>query len=190
MGRRKDKRDIPPAPGDLRIFQAFLNTADHDAGSDELKSPRALVEWLAFEGFLPATAELTPADLARTVRIREGWRTLLARGEAAPRELAATLNKEVQPVLLRPRFGPGGEVRFEPAAPGLDGALGRLVAIVAAAQIGGHWSRFKVCASDACRAAFYDFAHTRATKWCRPRCGNRISARLSRKRNRRYRRVY
>ena len=190
MGRRKDKRDIPPAPGDLRIVQAFLNTADREAATDELRSPRALVEWLAFEGFLPADSELATADLERTLRIREGWRTLLAGGESAPRELAATLNREASAVLLRPRFGPRGVVRLEPVEPGLDGALGRLVAIVTAAQIDGHWIRFKVCASGSCRAAFYDFARNRATRWCRPRCGNRISARLSRRRKRRSGGVY
>ena len=43
---------LEPAPGELRILQAFVSTADLRSGADELASPRALGEWLVRWGLL------------------------------------------------------------------------------------------------------------------------------------------
>ena len=37
---------LPPAPGDLRIVQAFVNTADLPTRTDELASLTGLQDWL------------------------------------------------------------------------------------------------------------------------------------------------
>ena len=61
---------------------------------------------------------------------------------------------------------------------GLEGALGRLFAIVAGEQLGGQWRRLKACANPACNAAFYDASSNRSGRWCSMRrCGVRLHSR-------------
>ena len=42
------------APGDLALIQRFVNTADLEAGSDELSDRDRLAAWLAGAGLAPA----------------------------------------------------------------------------------------------------------------------------------------
>ena len=127
----------PPAPGDLRIVQEFVNTADRAAGTDILANSRALADWLAMHRLLPAGTELDTADLERAVVVREGWYKLFA--GPAGRESVEALDLEASTALLRARFAADGEIRFEPAAPGFDEALARLLVIAARAQRDGQW---------------------------------------------------
>ncbi len=183
--KRKDQgsKDLPPAPGELRLFQAFVNTADFDAGSDELATPRALADWLARHGLLPPATELSETERQRAIEVREGWRSLVA--GSLSKELAGALDRATEAALLRARHAAGGSLRIEPAAAGLDGALGRLLAIVARAQADASWRRLKACASPACRAIFWDRSANHSKRWCRPLCGNRMSSRNSKRRTRR-----
>ncbi len=66
---------IPPAPGNLRFVQAFVNTADLGPAPDELDSPPALAGCLARWNLLPAGTELSAADLERTLAVREDQRS-------------------------------------------------------------------------------------------------------------------
>lgn len=182
---RRTLQDLRPAPGDLRIVQDFVNTADLEMKTEELATPWALSAWLTRNVLLAPGTELEEADLQRILEFRESLRRLLAAGESAGPEVGDAVNRVASSALLRASFGAGGELRLEPASSGVDAALGRLVAILAAAQRDGLWPRFKACASDTCRAAFYDFATNRSTLWCQPRCGGRVRARDFRSRQRR-----
>ena len=51
--------------------------------------------------------------------------------------------------------------RFQEAQQQLTGALGRLLAIAAAAIADGTWTRLKACRAEDCRWAFYDHARNR-----------------------------
>ncbi len=185
MGRIKAKTDIPPAPGGLRIIQAFVNTVDRDARRDQLTNPQALAAWLTVEGLLAPGTELTAEDHQRAIAAREGVRYLIAAGPDSDPERLAAIERTFAGALLGPRFNAEGIVRFEPVNPGLDGAFGRLVASLAEAQREGLWPRFKICASGSCRSAFYDTSTNRTGLWCRPRCGSRIRTRDHRRRKRR-----
>jgi hypothetical protein len=46
--------DVEPAPGELRIVHALINTADRKSGTDELTDPRALAGWLTRWGLIDA----------------------------------------------------------------------------------------------------------------------------------------
>lgn len=183
MKRKKGRRDVQPAPGDLAVVHALLDTFDRRTGRDELKSPRALASWLAGHGLLAAGVELDAGDLERVRRIRQGWRSLLA-GSGDEDELLRTLNEATGPAAFRAWHRAGGVIRFEPQAGGLDGALARLVSIVSRAQADATWELLKVCASPACRRVFYDRSTNHSGKWCRTRCGNRISSREAKRRER------
>ncbi len=77
MKSKKGPGDLKPAPGDLHLIQAFLNTVDREAGTDELASPLALADWLKRHGLITAACELDAKDLRRTLGIRQGWHALL-----------------------------------------------------------------------------------------------------------------
>jgi predicted RNA-binding Zn ribbon-like protein len=175
------------APGELELVRVFVNTLDVESGEDGLAGTAALREWLSSRGLLERTWETTAEDVARAVAAREALRALLlANNGAAPDPAAAaTLDRAARRARLALRFLPDGSARQEPAAGGVDGALGRLLAIVAAAMADGTWPRLKACRSDACRWAFYDHARNRSRTWCDMAvCGNRVKARTYRKRRR------
>ena len=177
--------DTSRAPGELELVRVFVNTLEIDEGVDELSSPAALTEWLRARGLLRGKAA-TRADLANARRLREALRVLLLanNGVSVRKEAAVTLNRAARRAGLGVRFEPGGTARVEPDARGVDGALGRLLAIVSAAMADGSWERLKACQADDCRWAFYDRARNRSRHWCSMAvCGNRTKARTFRRRH-------
>src|SRR5690349_6523254 len=69
-----------PAPGDLAMVQAFVNThydLVRDHGAEVLASPSALHDWLADAGLVdPGARTLRAGDLRRALAVREGLRAL------------------------------------------------------------------------------------------------------------------
>ena len=51
-------------------------------------------------------------------------------------------------------------------APGVAGALGRLLATVATAMADGSWARMKSCAQPNCGWIFFDRSNNRSSRWC------------------------
>ncbi len=171
--------ELKPAPGDLRLLQAFLNTGDR-----ELDSPQAFADWLELWGLMAPGIQLEQRDLERTIEVREATRTLFARAPAVAVDAAAArLDEAMAVATMRARFGTGGRIRLEPASGGLDGALARLCALLAEAQFGGTGRRLKICGARNCGAAFFDDSKNRARKWCSPRCGSRVTSMNFRRRN-------
>lgn len=173
------------APGDLELVRAFVNTLDIDDRIEELATPAALVAWLRERGLLRG-GSATTADLTNARRLREALRVLLLanNGVSVRKEAALTLNRAARRADLGVHFDPGGTSRLEPGARGIDGALGRILAIVAAAMAEGSWPRLKACRAEDCRWAFYDRARNRSRHWCSMAvCGNRTKARTYRRRH-------
>ena len=123
------------------------------------------------------------AEQARVVALREAMRVLLlANNEvhdaAGERRAARVLDDAAAAARLRIRFREGGDAGLEPEAGGVDGALGRLLAIVAGAMEDGTWERLKACRAGDCQWAFYDCAKNQSRAWCSMKvCGNREKAR-------------
>jgi predicted RNA-binding Zn ribbon-like protein len=176
---------VSRAPGELELVRAFVNTLDVEDAADELANPGALTGWLRTHGLLRG-GTATRADLTNARRLREALRVLLLanNGVSVRKEAAVTLNRAARRAGLGLRFEPGGTARVEPEARGVDGALGRLLAIVSAAMADGSWSRLKACRAEDCRWAFYDRARNRSRHWCSMAvCGNRTKARTFRRRH-------
>jgi predicted RNA-binding Zn ribbon-like protein len=177
----------PPAPGPLALVQAFVNTYDVEPRREELTSPEVLRAWLVDHGLLHDAEPLSDADLHRTLEAREALRALLEANNGAPVDAAAvtTLNRIAEGAHLRVQFERDGHAQLAPAAGGVDTALGRLLAIVSTAMAEGTWARLKVCRSETCRWAFYDYSKNRSGAWCTMAvCGSRVKARTYRKRRR------
>lgn len=173
-----------PAPGDLALVQAFLNTVDIESGRDDVATPAALSAWLARHGLLEAGAPLADADLRFALRVREALRGLAFANHDGDRDPAdlEILNRAASGARLRVRFEGGGSA-LEPDPPGIDGAIARLLGIVHDAMAEGVWDRFKACRRDTCRWAYYDRSRNRSSSWCTMDvCGNKEKARAYRER--------
>jgi predicted RNA-binding Zn ribbon-like protein len=173
-------------PDELEIVRAFVNTADVGSGSDELATPSALVSWLSEHAMVEGRVEASEQDLERSRVLREALRALLyanSGGELDPKA-PAVLDTTAERAGLRLRFDAGGGASLMPSASGVDGAHGRLLAIVAEAMRAGTWERLKACRSDDCRWAFFDVSKNHSRAWCSMAiCGNRAKARAFRERH-------
>jgi predicted RNA-binding Zn ribbon-like protein len=175
------------APGELDLVRAFVNTRDLDDGVDEFVDPAALEAWLGEHGLLQKGAGAGPADLRRAVALREALRELLLGnndGRPASPEAAAAADAVAARAHLRLRVG-GGTARLVAEAPGVDGALGRLLVIVYRAMETGTWPRLKACRNDTCQWAFYDHSKNRSGHWCSMAvCGSQQKSKAYRERQR------
>ena len=176
-----------PAPGELALVQAFVNSRwDLDNEFRErLADPQALGRWLVERQLLEPGARLTPADLRRTLDVREGLRELLFanNGHAADQNAVARLNAELGTASVSVRLRGEERPEFVAQHGGLDGALALIAVIVAAAQIDGSWGRLKACPGRDCGWVFYDRSRNQSSSWCSMSvCGQREKAREYRKR--------
>jgi predicted RNA-binding Zn ribbon-like protein len=174
------------APGELELVRAFVNTLDLEDGLDELSDPAALERWLRTHDLLRGGPRPGDEELVAARRFREAIRTLLLgnNGVSVRKEAAVVLGRTAERAGLALVFDADGNARLEPAASGVDGALGRVLAVVAEAMADGSWTRLKACRADDCRWAFYDHARNRSRQWCSMAvCGNRTKARTYRRRH-------
>jgi predicted RNA-binding Zn ribbon-like protein len=163
-----------PAPGALRLVQEFINSADLEDGADAFVHPEGLAAWIAGHGLAPAPPPVTGPEHRRTLALREALRAVLAghAGAPVPEAARATLDHLTEGSPLVVAFGPDGAPVLRPAADGVAGALGAVLAAVLAAEAEGTWPRLKACAR--CRWAFYDRSRNRAGRWCAMSvCGTR-----------------
>ncbi len=176
--------DLKPAPGELRIVQAFLNTADFTQEPD-VASPRSVAHCLGIWGLVAPGEDLGGGGLKRAIEVREALRALLvaAQWDKSSDAPADRLDRAMTDATLRVRFGADGRARFEPVPDDLEGALARLCGIVVAAQLNGTWERMKICLGEKCRAAFFDFSRNQSGKWCSSRCSSRRASLTYRNRN-------
>jgi predicted RNA-binding Zn ribbon-like protein len=173
------------APGGLETVREFVNSLDLEDGSEALSDPPALVQWLAEHDLIDPAVAADAADLRRAVEVREALRALMRanNGGDPATDAAATLRAASERAKVALEFGPDGS-SLEPHAPGVDGALGRLLARVHAAQQNGTWKRMKACPWHTCHWAFYDNTKNRSGVWCNMAvCGNRAKAKSYRERH-------
>ena len=174
------------APEPLRLVQLFVNTLDIENEVEELASAAALEETLVRIGALPEhEGSLGDADLRIALEAREALRSLALgnSGIPVPEDALVTLERVARSAQFTLRFEPDGRARLVPAASGLDGALGRILAIVQEAMADGSWARLKGCPRDVCHWLFYDRSRNASGKWCAMAvCGNRTNTKAYRRR--------
>jgi predicted RNA-binding Zn ribbon-like protein len=178
-----------PAPGALETVRAFVNTRDLEDDIDELSGPDELVGWLQAHELLGGGRDVraTRSDLRRAVELREALRAHLFahHGDPLADRAAETLDAAARRARLTVRFSGLDATTLEPEAAGVDGAIGRLLAIVAQAIDDGTWQRLKACPAETCQWAFYDASRNRSAVWCDMAvCGNRAKVRGFRQRTR------
>ena len=173
----------------VKLLEDFVNTLHKDPDGDEeaLDSPKALAGWLQAHG-LAAAARPARSDLEHAVELREALRTLLLANNGVEGDVAAAsrvLDETARRGRVALRFV-DGQPALVAGAPGVAGALGRIVAAVHASVADGTWPRLKACRASDCEWAFFDHARNQSRAWCSMRsCGNRAKARAHRERMRR-----
>ena len=175
-----------PAPGPLRLVQAFVNTLDIENDVEELTSPVALETVLVRIGAIPESeGALNDADLRIAIEAREALRELALANSGLPAraDALAALERVARAAHFTLRFDDDGRARLVPGARGLDGALGRILSVVHEAMADGTWKRLKGCPRDVCHWVFYDRSRNGSGKWCAMSvCGNRTNTRAYRSR--------
>jgi len=173
------------APGELELVRSFVNTLDLETGADELGDAEALRRWLVGRRLLEPGTRVASVTVRRTAVVREALRSLLRAnaGEWLDPDAVATLEAALRWGGLAVVFDERGRIAVEPARPGVGGAVGRLLAIVAGSMAEGSWDRLKACSAADCGWAFYDRTRNRSGRWCSMAvCGNRAKVRAHRAR--------
>ena len=173
------------APGPLVLVQAFVNTREVERGWEAFADRDSLHRWFVDRGILPSNEAVGEEDVGHAREVREALRTLLAanNGGGADARAVEVLNEAAERARLGVRFGKDGSVVLSPAAGGVDGALGRVLAAVHAGMEEGTWHRLKACSNGGCAWAFYDRSKNRSGRWCSMEvCGNRTKTRAYRRR--------
>ncbi len=175
-----------PAPGDLAVVQAFVNTNDVEGGDERLADPAALRSWLLAAGLCGHGVAVTRAELQVAIDVREGLRALGSANNGDPLDLATLkpFNEAAAQIPLTVRFS---QDEWHPQAYTADvsGALAWILGAVAKGISDGTWSRMKACKRHRCRWLFYDHSRNRSAVWCLMEvCGNKEKAMAYRKRRR------
>jgi predicted RNA-binding Zn ribbon-like protein len=172
-----------PAPGELALVQAFLNTRWDLTAQDRgevLVGPAALDIWLGARGLIEGRRRLYRPDLDRALAVREGLRALAFANNQQQ------LNVGAIDAMRRASQGAATQIRIEPHGPRfvagaqtpIDAAIGAIFAITAWAMIDGTWQRLKACPGRHCGWVFYDHSRNQSARWCSMKvCGDREKAR-------------
>jgi len=173
MTRKPPRYDVPnAAPEPLRIVQRFVNTVNCESGEDWLET------WLAEHDVTG-----TPAELDRARVVREAIRELLYENNRQQRK------GDPRAVLTAAADGASLSIDFSrpelvSRASGVEGAVGRVLAVSFLAMLDGSWARLKCCRNHHCRWSFYDYSKNRSGSWCSMQlCGNRTKTRSYRARH-------
>ncbi len=177
----------PPAPGRLELVRSFLNTLDVRKGTDAVATPGDLAVWLREHDLVDRKVKLalTARDVERVRQIREDLRALAQRNNGLDcvcrtAELEAASERSRYTLVLDPATN---TCLLQPTAPGIDGALGRVLAAVHTAMLDRSWSRLKSCADETCLWAYFDHSKNGCSRWCSAdTCGNRSKVKRYRER--------
>ena len=173
-------------PVDIDLVGVFVNTLDLESGHDDLATPADLYAWLRQRDLLADDAKVSQRGLVHAVAVREALRALIGVNTGEPLDAAAheLLTRTAERAGLAVRFQPDGSSSTEPTRPGLEGALGQILAAAHRAMAQGTWRHLRLCGSDSCRWAFYDASKNQSKRWCSMEtCGNREKGRAFRHRH-------
>jgi predicted RNA-binding Zn ribbon-like protein len=182
--------DREPAPGDLWLVQAFVNSRwdlEHEL-QDQFADTDGLANWLLERDLIPAGTRVSEADLRRALAARDGLQALMFANNGAEfdREAVERLDGALRAPGPLVQLGVDSPPDFVPSSRDVDGVLGLIGTIAAISQLDGSWIRLKACPGEDCGWAFYDHSRNQASSWCSMSvCGSRAKSRDYRRRKRR-----
>jgi predicted RNA-binding Zn ribbon-like protein len=174
---------IPTAvPRSAALVRDFVNTLDHELGTDELATPAGLTGFLMSQDLLDA-GRADEEQLARAVALRSGLHQALELNHADAPASVVALDDVLSHLPVRLRWTADGVVAA-PAEDGVAGALARVGLAALEARASEVWWRLKICAFDECEWAYYDHSKNRSRHYCEYGCGNKLKTRAYRARRR------
>jgi hypothetical protein len=183
MGRRRDTEGTP-APGELELVRSFLSVHDH-RGSEPKSlppSPASLREFFVEQGLIDPDEPVSERSLRSASLVHTALHRKVEGRNGAAVELSV-IDEAARDAGLELHFDPEGPPRIEPTAPGVAGAVGRILAAAFLAELDGTWEHLKACSDDTCTSVFYDRSKNHSGKWCSMQsCGNRNKVRAWRER--------
>ncbi len=175
---------VVEASGAVALVRDFVNTSDHDEGTDELDSRAGLTRWLTRVGLVPAaTPEASAAELDLALRLRAGLRRGLELNHDGGSERLPDLTEVLAelPVVLG---WDGTAPVLTTTDPGVRGGLARVAVSAHETVATGEWGRLKICSFDECEWAYVDRSKNRSRHYCEYGCGNKLKTRAYRARRR------
>lgn len=175
--------DLADAPAAVAVVRDFVNTSDHELGTDELETAEGLSRWLEQSGLVRDAGRGSAEELDLARRLRAGLRGALELnhdGETGSLPVLGEVLAEL-PVALG---WDGSALVLTTHADGVLGGLARVAVSAHDAVASGDWSRLKICAFDECEWAYYDHSKNRSRAYCEYGCGNKLKTRAYRARQR------
>ena len=173
----------PDVPAAIAVVRDFVNTTDHETGTDDLTTQAALARHLGGAGLLTGAGRAGADDLAVALRLRAGLRRALELNHNGEPGHVDGLDAVLQELPVALAWG-DGQVTLRPAANGVRGALAAIGLAAHDAAAAGIWWRLKICAWDECEWAYYDHSKNRSRSYCEYGCGNKLKTRAYRARQR------
>jgi predicted RNA-binding Zn ribbon-like protein len=180
----RDPDDRPPAPGQLRLIQALVNTLSGHTQADLIAAPQDAANWLTAAGLLPAGSAVTGSEQRALTELRESIRAVLESHAHSPGEPGAAdrLTMALLPCRLIVTADPAGDMRLSSADQHpFARAVGTVAIAIAESAANGTWTRLKSCPGHRCGWAFYDRSPAARSQWCSMQlCGARAKMRAYR----------
>jgi predicted RNA-binding Zn ribbon-like protein len=173
----------PVVPADIGVIRDYVNTTDHELGTDDLTTPADLTAYLHRAGLMTKRSRSTDDDLALARQLRAGLRRALQLNHVGESATVPELDAALDRLPLELRWS-GDRVALAPTEQGVRGALANVAIAMSNAVADGIWWRLKICSSDECEWAYYDKSKNRSARWCEYGCGDKLKMRAYRARQR------
>jgi predicted RNA-binding Zn ribbon-like protein len=177
-------RDLIPdeVPRPAALVRDFVNTLDHEWGTDELATADGLTTFLVEHGLLDS-GRADDALRERSVALRAGLHEALKLNHDSRQSSLEALDDVLAGLAVRLHWAGDGVVAA-PADEGAAAALTRIGLAAHEARTSEVWWRLKICAFDECEWAYYDLSKNRSRHYCEYGCGNKLKTRAYRARRR------
>jgi predicted RNA-binding Zn ribbon-like protein len=173
----------PVVPGPVAVVRDFVNTTDHETGTDDIATTTALTRYLLRERLLSSAAVVSADDLTLAHGLRSGLRRALELNHDGATGAAPELREALRALPVQLDWNDERPV-LQPHGSGVRAALARIGVAAHQAASDGVWWRLKICSSDTCEWAYYDNSKNRSRTWCEYGCGNKEKTRAYRARQR------
>jgi len=176
---------IPHAqvPWSAALVRDFVNTLDHELGTDALDTPEGMAAFLSDRELLSGAAPVSELQRATGIRLRRALHEALELNHDAVGDPLPDLDDILGELSVRLAWDGHGVVA-EPVEDGAGGALARIGLAAHEAMAQQVWWRLKICAFDECEWAYYDQSKNRSRSYCEYGCGNKLKTRAYRARQR------
>ena len=170
-------------PWSAGLVRDFVNTLDHELGTDALATPDGLSAFLSDHGLLEGPGRVSAAQRAKAIRLRRALHDALELNHAAAAAPLPDLDDVLGELSVRLAWD-GASVVARPVEDGAAGGLAQIGLAAHRAMAEQVWWRLKICAFDECEWAYYDQSKNRSRSYCEYGCGNKLKTRAYRARQR------